>query len=626
MDFCGFDIISLYSFINNKTYKTSVNDLYNLISDLNLSKNINKLKNEDKGIIIKESQIITPNLLNPLQILTSFHVLPHYYLPYINKFCYNELFLVNFIIDSNYDINVYFSYFRNTTNGKIELLPLFPKQPFPLFNDNLINDKTEIIVFEGSELYAKFYQENLNLNSSMELVFISAPNGFQNLLNIDINRLKNKFFILDLTKGNYIYEFNKYIDFNDLIKFSRSNSIEIYLLIHDTNISWYSCVPLNLCIEKYDIYIRIFPNLANTTSSININTSLTYKYELSGFTDKGELPKNYDKQAVKIIDPIIEKGNIIWCFSPPKVGKTILGILFAYAVSKGNCTIGDWLITDKFNVFYIDGEMSDSKFTQLFLMIAHGFNDYEINKYPFQRFSLFESEDNYSGIMDETWLKTYDKVIDNNDLIIIDNYYSLNRNNLSIESIYKWMKSKCRLGISFLVLDHTNRDGILQGSVDKLRICDLSIQLSPINDDIFEIKYDEDRHGRKKKLKYNTFRKYFSDDGTIFKLEPVETGEDIDGIHIVLPKITDEIIFYSLLNALISKFKNKNQLINSLKYDHHKIYNFGKFMDNKTDSFKNFSSQADKDLIIDYSKQFIGLEKDEILSKMKGFEFYNTLL
>lgn len=97
--------------------------------------------------------------------------------------------------------------------------------------------------------------------------------------------------------------------------------------------------------------------------------------------------------------------------------------------------------------------------------------------------------------MDEKWQNEHLDELMEYDLIILDNYYTLHES-LNAIPLIRWMKKLTRRGIAFIVLDHTNSKGELQGSKVKRRAMDLGLKLELLEHNEIKIDFHCDRYGR----------------------------------------------------------------------------------------------------------------------------------
>jgi hypothetical protein len=196
----------------------------------------------------------------------------------------------------------------------------------------------------------------------------------------------------------------------------------------------------------------------------------------------GKIPGE-DKIRPMVLDPIIKAGHKIWLYAPAKVGKTWFALSLAYVIAKGDCQFARWRSLKKSRkVLYIDGEMLPDELGKNIRMIMAGFGD--SGQRPFHVYNAKATKSGFMDILDPPWQKMMEVHIKDMDLVIIDNFYCLTDNRIAnIKPALEWINKLCKRGIAVLVVDHTNREGLLQGSISKERAADLSIKLADFNHD-----------------------------------------------------------------------------------------------------------------------------------------------
>lgn len=205
---------------------------------------------------------------------------------------------------------------------------------------------------------------------------------------------------------------------------------------------------------------------------------------------------NQNRKVESILSPIINSGQVIWLFAPEKIGKTFLAMSIAYVVSRGNSSVCGWQSNGSKKVLYIDGEMSGVGLKKIYSRIVQGFQQENNDNILFDSFLFSESDEEYETILDPAWLEEFQPKLYDYDLIILDSYYSLNNNSRSLKEFFAFLRDLKKHNVAVLVIDHTNRNEELQGSIDKRRFTDLGIQLhyGKAKGEI-SISYEFDRNG-----------------------------------------------------------------------------------------------------------------------------------
>lgn len=220
---------------------------------------------------------------------------------------------------------------------------------------------------------------------------------------------------------------------------------------------------------------------------------------------------NQNRKVESILSPIINSGQVIWLFAPEKIGKTFLAMSIAYVVSRGNSSVCGWQSNGSKKVLYIDGEMSGVGLKKIYSRIVQGFQQENNDNILFDSFLFSESDEEYETILDPAWLEEFQPKLYDYDLIILDSYYSLNNNSRSLKDFFVFLKDLKKHNVAVLVIDHTNRNEELQGSIDKRRFTDLGIQLhyGKAKGEI-SISYEFDRNGIANMEEPKRFYKDFS--------------------------------------------------------------------------------------------------------------------
>lgn len=272
---------------------------------------------------------------------------------------------------------------------------------------------------------------------------------------------------------------------------------------------------------------------------------------------------NQNRKVESILSPIINSGQVIWLFAPEKIGKTILAMSIAYVVSRGNSSVCGWQSNGSKKVLYIDGEMSGVGLKKIYSRIVQGFQQENNDNILFDSFLFAESDEEYETILDSVWLEEFQSKLYDYDLIILDSYYSLNNNSRSLKDFFVFLKDLKKHNVAVLVIDHTNRNGELQGSIDKRKFTDLGIQIQyGKNKNEIIITYEYDRHGIESLLSPKKYYKDFSNDAFKFVEEKEEEKED---------ELSREELIILLEYVLYSNFKMKqNELA---KLHNNKGYN-----------------------------------------------------
>lgn len=325
----------------------------------------------------------------------------------------------------------------------------------------------------------------------------------------------------------------------------------------------------------------------------------------SGFSLAKNGFANQDKKVECILSPIISSGQVVWLFAPEKLGKTFLAMSIAYAVSKGNLAVCGWEAREPKKVFYIDGEMSGTGLNKIYSLIANGFSQENSDEGCFDSFLFAEDSEDYETILDPEWLEQYNSILYQYDLIILDNYYSLNKNNKSLKEFFVFLRDLKKHNAAVLVVDHTNRSGELQGSIDKRRFADLGISLKyGANQNEIVISYEFDRHGSTSRLSSKKYYKEFIEER--FRFVEVSEAENT----FVRTELTDEAKIWLLEYVLYGVHHVTQKEIAS----YHSDKNYYKRVNEHCKELKNLIETQN-------SRKFT----DQINLIVKQYDFYKKL-
>ena len=492
--FFGFDIISLLSYLQDINYSASINQLQSFFES---RKFIHRAANFSAKEFYEQEK-------NPIS-----YNFPVFFDRFYCKFgnprivpihnSHNRFIGVIWELKTKYDetVEIYFTFWRHIDSALYTLYPLPPQPPYDLyFNKNdhcyLKNNKEIAINSSLSEC------NNILYNNGKKNALLYG--GIKSIIDADISTFS----------GHTIYFRWQDSITHGLLKLVarkfKENKIIGYLV--DKNDNSYPLTEIISTPEKIGL------KRSNISSRI---------------TGADEPVTGSDRKREMILDPIIESGTITWLFAAEKVGKTLLALRIAHAVGAGHQTIGTWKSLDPKSVLYIDGEMPGDKLQSHINRIIRGMgNNPEIHKNAFSTYLFAEQGFDYYSILDDAWQNEYLDELVNYDMVILDNYYTLHESNNPI-SLIRWMKKiALQHGIAFLVLDHTNSEGELQGSMVKRRAMDLGIQLSNISQNEISIDYLYDRFGREYQAEKFTLTKCFT--SSEIKITSKMLGDDFENL------------------------------------------------------------------------------------------------
>ena len=349
---------------------------------------------------------------------------------------------------------VYRSLWRHRSSTHCQWAEIIPQKPYPIFNSNMLLSAPDCPVFLVKD---EFMAYELSQARS-ECRFIAVPGGLKGLSNADLRLLKGRQVTVilssnDLKEGHRVY-----------------HALQAAGLIN----SRFSL--------DHRAMSRPFELLEEAAAQVGIallppppEEKLMHR---SGVViAEGEPIPEGDKTRRMLISPVICEGYLVWLFAEPKIGKTWLALALALAAARGNRTVGRWHTADPVGVLYVDGEMLPDELQQCISMVMAGTGELP-GPAPFATICAHCQDDGVVDITSEEWQVTIEKALIGKQLLILDNFQSLTDNGQgALNFLRSWLRRLTRKGVAVIVLDHTNRDGDLQGSISKERISNLLIAL-----------------------------------------------------------------------------------------------------------------------------------------------------
>lgn len=460
--------------------------------------------------------------------------------------------------------------------------------------------------------------------------FATCPKGVEGVLDIDLAPIQGKSLVLDLSLRN--------IDIDKLWQFKNrcfKYEVNLFFKLDKKNDKFFSDVvetygPLKrdddsvmrrYSFERAENFFKS-PQLYN-----NFNPSDIEFRSLRGDglkILKGSMPlPGADKKRAMILDPIIEEGTITWLFAAEKAGKTWMGLTIAYAVGKGHRPVGKWESREKFPVLYIDGEMPVDKLDKMIKKIENGYQDECLEEQrPFDILSFYQSDQEYESLVSKECKDKYEKEISKYKLIILDNYYSINENNMNVNPFIRWLKKMTKKDISFIVLDHTNSRDELQGSAVKRRALDLGIHIERLQDNEINISMPFSRYLDLKDQASHKVRAIFTN--VSFSYETLEESEQ-DAPH----NLPNKLRAYAAVLALKENFHYENDLIgNIIGRSKPSVYNYiNAFKTGITESQKKNAPKIkhnERLLIMGEKERLTSLSEEDLLDYAKDLLKKNT--
>lgn len=511
----GRDIIELYAAYRGCDYKRSL-----LILSKSLQIDISSLKktydNKNWWIQVKDP-VTTPQLFNYLD--TGCKLQSSY--EYTNDIGEIIGYLYNIQLPTG-EMTYYFkTLWRHHLSEICYWLDLFPSKPLMIYNEhNIAQNPDALIVFATDEKQAKDLQSK---NDVSKYVFSACPGGLENIPAIDFSILRRRRISVILKPNSP--EIQKIPEF---INNAKSADISNIQLTFDLGDSFLTSDDFMTDPGKWG---------CNIESECEEESKNKYKIVPSGVKAEGE-----DTENKILLHPIIEEGNIIWIFGEAKSFKSWIGYTFACALSIGNLYVGKWKSGDAVRVLYIDGEMRPNKIRKRISLILKGLGYCSIER-PFDIYIVKDSSglNIDTDILSEEWQKKMEAELKGIDVIIIDNFYSLTDNSQkAVKSAITSFGKLTQAGKTVIVLDHSNREGDLQGSIAKERAADLVIKIEPDKDVKNKVKISLPKPRDLHPNDTESFELLMVFEDGSFKIELVEDQK------IAKPDIPKDIIKYAL--------------------------------------------------------------------------------
>lgn len=355
-------------------------------------------------------------------------------------------------------ISTYYSLWRHHKSQECQWLPTLPEKLLPIFNQDHIHTRQDVpVVFAPDE----FTADEMGRRYS-NVVFSAVPGGVSNLVHADLRLLSGRevHLILDDTT----------LPHGLLIKQSLQRA--------GVRQADFRVGPTGLCQTFDDLEgyaskngIALLPLSDNSSEPVRLR-----------IPKPGDPIPGGDVVPEMLLYPIIKEGELIWIYSDAKVGKSWTAQAIADAVASGDTVIGKWISVASHGVLLVDGEMSPDGLKNIIEMVIAG-NGHTSKGRQHAVLCAKSTDEGIIDLEDEEIQRTIEGGLDGIKLLILDNFQSLTSNSHSaLKNLRLWLRRINRSGVAVVVLDHTNRDGELQGSIEKERIADLTISLSYSDD------------------------------------------------------------------------------------------------------------------------------------------------
>ena len=496
---CGQNLAELYAYVNHRTYQQAIVALANEAKLLRPTGEIRPC-NEVRDWC-QEQDPLHPDF--ELWYAASQYPVDSIYQCYYNSSGHPIIQAIRLTSYNATVTSVYRSLWRNGNSSECQWAEVLPKPPYAVFNGHQLPFRPNCPVVMVQD---EFIAAELGLVYS-DCLFVTVPGGLKNVPRADLSALRGRritiaFSRIDLEEGHRIDR---------------------------------ALLKAGIADAQFSIDIKgapkPFDDLEATASRMGIvllppPQDGEPEHTSSVITAAGERIAGGDEVRRILFDPIIAEGYLAWLYAEPKIGKTWLGLTMALAAAKGNRRVGRWFTSDPVGVLYVDGEMLPNELQQSIDMVMAGAGD-PPGPAPFATICAQCQNDGVVDISSEEWQTTIETALRGKKLLILDNFQSVTDNGPgALNLVRPWLRKIMRSGIAILVLDHTNRDGDLQGSIAKERISNLVISLRYPDEDAkregrFLVEYPRARRLHGADADPIQLRKRFTE--TTFCLELVES-------------------------------------------------------------------------------------------------------
>lgn len=199
--------------------------------------------------------------------------------------------------------------------------------------------------------------------------------------------------------------------------------------------------------------------------------------------EPGQPVPGSEVQRDMLLRPFFKEGYLAWVYAPEKTGKSWLASGVAQMVATGLGTIGKWTPSKRAGVLLVDGEMLPDELDETIRLVSAGLDP----AHSTPKFEVLCAKSQPSGLIDiedEAWQHQIEKRLVGKKLLILDNLQSLMANGgARLDPVQAWFRRITQKGIAIFVLDHSNAEGELQGSIAKRRIANVVISMRYENDE-----------------------------------------------------------------------------------------------------------------------------------------------
>ena len=470
----GKDIVSLWAERFNIRYLDAIDALYEY---LDAHHELGDKDKNGKPYWVEEAHPLTLNMPVPYLFDSLFAVASQTFVA--GYFWKNALIGCACKFEHPYysELESFYTLMRRYDSNRLQWIPRLPPEGSTLFfQKDLISDMNQNIVFIEDEFLAhttlkKWKRESID--SHITTVPLSFPGKLQTLATMDLSFVSGRHVTIELPDEN---QFADRRLMESLIQKFSQLKVNNLLFKHSPTMKTRTREEL---IAELTLQIGAEDTLSNSRPFI---------------TSAGQDIPGSDIERHELLAPLLRSGFIAWIYGPEKSGKGWLAILMAYVIATGGRLFGRFDAPEPRRVLLLDGESLPDLLTEKIQKVLRGAN--YPGKRPFDiKVAKEKGNDTMINLSDPEQHRTYAPLFGNYDVVIIDNVYSMTDNKQNIRPFLDWLRMWTSEGITFLVFDHTNKEGELQGSADKKRIADLCIEICKEGENLVTLSFPVFRHG-----------------------------------------------------------------------------------------------------------------------------------
>ncbi len=289
-------------------------------------------------------------------------------------------------------------------------------------------------------------------------------------------------------------------------------------------------------------------------------------------TEGSPLPPSENPRRF-LLEPVIPEGGLVWLYAREKVGKTWLALAIADAVSRGG-SIGPWKAKEAAKTVYIDGEMHPDDLDTAIAKVTRGQgNGVSI---CFDAICAKKTKRGVINLAEPAWREEIKRRAKGKSLLILDNFYSLTNNNVGeFPEILDFLQELRAQGIAVVVIDHTNREGGLQGAHTKERAAETVIEMRipegrSWRENIRAVEVTKARHYIPEPADYFLGEMVFTKESFRFDVETLEIPAGPEPIPAEIAKLAPIMIAHDIDRLSFPKIQERLGTPRSTASDWHK--------------------------------------------------------